>query len=210
MKCSVLSIVVPLVLASTLAQAADSDPQKGKTHFAVCQGCHGAEGQGNQESGAPSLTGQHDWYLIRQLQNFRDGIRGVHDDDAYGQLMASMAKTLPDEQAVKDVTAYIATLAPVSSSPTEAMGSVDKGRTIFSSCHTCHGQKGEGTEALGGPRLAGQHDWYLIRQLKNFKAGVRGAHEKDTYGQTMRSMAHALLSDDQAVKDVVTFIKTLP
>ena len=111
---------------------------------------------------------------------------------------------------MKDVTAYIATLAPVSSSPTEATGNVDKGRTIFSSCQTCHGEKGEGSEALGGPRLAGQHDWYLIRQLKNFKAGVRGVHEKDTYGQTMSSMAHALLPDDQEVKDVVTFINTLP
>jgi cytochrome c oxidase subunit 2 len=207
MKSSMLSIV--LILASTLTQAADSDPDKGKTHFAVCQGCHGAEGQGNQESGAPILAGQHGWYLIRQLQNFRDGIRGVHDDDAYGQLMASMAKTLPDEQAVKDVTAYIATMAPVSSSPTKATGNVDKGRTIFSSCQTCHGEKGEGSEALGGPRLGGQHDWYLIRQLKNFKAGVRGVHQKDTYGQTMSSMAHALLPDEQTIKDVVAYIETL-
>lgn len=208
MKSSMLSIV--LILASTLAQAATSDPGKGKIHFAICQGCHGAEGQGNQGSGPPSLSGQHGWYLIRQLQNFRDGIRGTHDDDAYGQLMASMAKTLPDEPAVKDVTAYIATLAPVLSSPTETTGNVDKGRTIFSSCQTCHGEKGEGSEVLGGPRLTGQHDWYLIRQLKNFKAGVRGVHEKDTYGQTMSSMAYALLPDDQAGKDVVAFIKTLP
>ncbi|MDH3672899.1 MAG: c-type cytochrome [Gammaproteobacteria bacterium] len=210
MKCSVLNIVVPLVLTSTLAQAADSDPEEGKTHFGVCQGCHGAAGQGNQESGAPSVSGQNSWYLIRQLENFRDGIRGAHDDDTYGQLMASMAKTLPDAQAVKNVTAYIATLTPVSSSPTEAVGNVAQGSIIFSSCQTCHGERGEGSEALGGPRLAGQHDWYLIRQLKNFKAGVRGVHEKDTYGQTMRSMAHALLADDQALKDVVTFIKTLP
>ncbi len=207
MKSSMLSIA--LILASTLTQAADSDPDKGKAHFAICQGCHGAEGQGNQELGAPSLAGQHGWYLIRQLQNFRHGIRGVHDDDAYGQPMASMAKTLPDEQAVKDVTAYIATLAPVSSSPTKATGNVDKGRTIFASCQTCHGEKGGGAKALGGPRLAGQHDWYLIRQLKNFKAGVRGVHEKDTYGQTMSSMAHALLPDEQTIKDVVAYIETL-
>lgn len=66
------------------------------------------ESQEIAKVGAPSLSGQHGWYLICQLQNFRDGIRGVHDDDAYGQLMASMAKTLPDEQAVKDVSAYIA------------------------------------------------------------------------------------------------------
>jgi cytochrome c oxidase subunit 2 len=205
-----LNIAMLLVLVPTLAPVAEAGSELGRTHFTICQGCHGAEGQGNQESGAPGLTGQHGWYLVRQLQNFRDGIRGVHDNDAYGQLMATMAKTLPNEQAIKDVTAYIATLTPASSSPTEATGSVDKGRTIFSSCQTCHGEKGEGSEALGGPRIAGQHDWYLIRQLQNFKAGVRGAHEKDTYGQTMSSMAHALLPDDQAVQDVVTFINTLP
>ena len=71
------------------------------------------------------------------------------------------------------------------------------------------GRRVGGTEALGGPGLGGQHDWYLSRQLKNFKAGVRGVHEKDTYGQTMSSMAHALPPDEQTIKDVVAYIETL-
>jgi cytochrome c oxidase subunit 2 len=59
---------------------------------------------------APKLTGIDDWYLERQLLNYRNGIRGSHADDALGLQMQSMAKTLKDEQAVKDIVAYIQSL----------------------------------------------------------------------------------------------------
>lgn len=35
-------------------------------------------------------------------------------------------------------------------------------------CATCHGQAGEGNQALGAPRLAGQDASYLERQIRNF------------------------------------------
>jgi len=56
--------------------------------------------------------------------------------------------------------------------------------------------------------LAGQSDWYLVRQLENYRAGVRGHVAADTYGQQMRAAA-AVLPDAQAVKDVVAYINTL-
>ena len=51
-----------------------------------------------------------DWYLARQLQNFKDGVRGAHSSDFYGFQMGLMATTLHDEQAIKDIIAYINTL----------------------------------------------------------------------------------------------------
>jgi cytochrome c oxidase subunit 2 len=51
-----------------------------------------------------------DWYLARQLQNFKDGIRGAHPTDYYGYQMGLMANVLQDEQAIKDLVAYINTL----------------------------------------------------------------------------------------------------
>jgi cytochrome c oxidase subunit 2 len=48
-----------------------------------------------------------DWYLKRQLQNFRQGLRGAHPQDFNGAQMALMARSLADEQAVNDVVAHI-------------------------------------------------------------------------------------------------------
>ena len=92
------------------AHAADGDAFKGEAFYAVCAGCHGADGMGLEAANAPRLQGQFDWYLIRQINNYRSGVRGVHKDDTYGASMRAMAGTLPNEQAVLDVVAYIATL----------------------------------------------------------------------------------------------------
>ena len=53
-----------------------------------------------------------DWYLVRQLGNFRQGIRGAHRQDFYGSQMATMADSLADERAINDIVAYINTLKP--------------------------------------------------------------------------------------------------
>jgi len=67
---------------------------------------------------------------------------------------------------------------------------------LLASCVACHGAQGLGDQALGAPRLAGQGEQYLTRQLQNFRAGRRGYAEQDQPGQQMRSMA-ASLSDTQ-------------
>lgn len=59
---------------------------------------------------APRLAGREAWYLIRQLQNFKAGIRGSHPDDVYGRQMAPMAQILADAQAIEDVAAYLSSL----------------------------------------------------------------------------------------------------
>jgi cytochrome c oxidase subunit 2 len=84
--------------------------EKGKTLFTTCTACHGADGAGNVQLGAPPLTLQPDWYVARQLGKFKAGIRGANPNDLRGAQMRPMAATLPDEQAVLDVVAYIGTL----------------------------------------------------------------------------------------------------
>ena len=59
---------------------------------------------------APRAAGMDDWYLVSQLQNFKDGIRGGHPQDRYGEQMAFMARTLVGDSAIDDVVAYINTL----------------------------------------------------------------------------------------------------
>lgn len=88
----------------------EGDAERGAQLYATCVACHGAEGKGNRELGAPSLLNQADWYLLTQLEKFRSGARGGDPRDTRGQEMAVFAKALADEQALKDVVAYIHSL----------------------------------------------------------------------------------------------------
>jgi cytochrome c553 len=47
--------------------------------------------------------------MLSQLKKFKSGVRGGANDTA-GAMMAGMANSLVDEQAMKDVVAYIRTL----------------------------------------------------------------------------------------------------
>lgn len=92
------------------AVEASGDPGRGQGYYAVCSACHGAQALGNEAMGAPPLTGLNDWYLLSSLKKFKAGIRGSGPGDALGSAMIGMASTLPDEQAILDVIAYIRSL----------------------------------------------------------------------------------------------------
>ncbi|MGH8221341.1 MAG: c-type cytochrome [Woeseiaceae bacterium] len=86
------------------------DSLRGRSLYASCGACHGAAGAGSESLGAPSLLVQNDWYLLTQLENYRLGARGFHPADVYGQQMRAAAELLPDDEAIRDVVAYISTL----------------------------------------------------------------------------------------------------
>jgi len=89
------------------------DLKNGSTQFnAVCSSCHESRAQGNQQMGAPSLTGIDPTYLERQVMAFRNGTRGADKDDRTGGLMRVGANMLPDTKSVHDVIAYINNLKP--------------------------------------------------------------------------------------------------
>jgi cytochrome c553 len=48
-----------------------------------------------------------------------------------------------------------------------------KGATLFKQCILCHGEKGDGNPAQKAPRISGQYDWYIVKQLEDIKAGRR-------------------------------------
>jgi cytochrome c oxidase subunit 2 len=79
-------------------------------YVSTCGTCHGPNGRGLQSTNAPGLKGMSDWYLVTQLKNFKQGIRGAHPQDMYGPQMALMSETLPDDRAINDLVAYINTL----------------------------------------------------------------------------------------------------
>jgi len=183
------------------------DLSAGQTSYAVCSACHGAAGEGNQLLNAPKLAGLQPWYLERQILNFKHGLRGVNPDDSYGAQMAPMAAMLTDDATINNVVSYIVSLPDVASTPTIS-GDTKRGEEIFTTCASCHGHAGQGIWSQNAPRLKGADDWYLARQLQNYRQGIRGAHPQDLYGKQMMLMS-IMLRDDQAIDDLVAYINTL-
>lgn len=194
----------------TYAQTAarpPGNPETGQALYALCSTCHGAQGEGNALLNAPRLAGQDNWYMKRQLQNYQRGLRGTHEADVFGAQMAPMAATLTDDAAIDNVLAYINTLPDTPVAGT-IDGDVEHGSDIFVTCETCHGTQGQGIWALNAPRLQGMNDWYLVRQLDNYRQGIRGAHPQDLYGKQMGFMAR-VVRDEQDINDLMAYINSL-
>jgi cytochrome c553 len=175
-------------------------------NFEYCTVCHGAGGNGNLAIHAPRIAGLEPWYIRNQLTAFRVGWRGGHASDAPGNEMRPVGQTLTPAE-VDGAIAYVGTFSPKPPAVTVS-GDVEHGRTLFAACAACHGPTGQGNEALHAPALAQRTDWYLVTQLQNYRAGLRGASADDPNGQQMRAMA-ASLPDDAAINDVVAYIDTL-
>jgi cytochrome c oxidase subunit 2 len=180
----------------------------GQQQFAVCASCHGQQGEGNQALNAPKLNGLQSWYIERQIKYYQQGVRGAHPDDQFGRQMAPMANMLTTDDAIRNVAAYISQL-PVTSPTASVSGDSSRGMSIYNSnCAACHGKDGQGSWATDAPAIAGMSDWYLVSQLHNFKASIRGAHSEDDYGEQMVSFSTAMRNEQQ-LNDVVSYLNSL-
>ena len=194
--------------AVTVAAATSGvSAEAGAALYTTCIACHGADGAGNQALNSPRIAGQSAWYLTNQLKGFKAGYRGSKPEDIYGMQMRPMSMTLADDQAIANVAAYITTLNGAVS-PATLDGNAEAGKGLYVTCVACHGADGIGNKALNSPSLVGLQDWYIVRQLKNFKGGIRGTHPEDIYGQTMYPMSMTL-ADEKAMKDVAAYIISL-
>ena len=196
-----------ILTVSGMQVYAAGDAAKGKARYAVCQACHGADGMGNKALNSPKIAGQETWYLERQLKNFKAGIRGTDPKDKYGMQMRPMALTLADDKSIRDMAAYVSSMPVEKTVVTTINGDLDAGKAAYVICQACHGSAGEGNKTLNSPRLAGLQDWYVARQLKNFKAGIRGTKSGDMFGMQMRPMAMSL-ANDEAINNVAAYIAT--
>lgn len=198
------TFLVTAMLQCSVAAAAE-EPVIPPDNLVYCTVCHGVQLKGNHVIQAPRLSGMAPWYVQRQLLAFSRGWRGTHEEDVYGMEMKPMAPVAPG--AIRDAVDYVAAVdseAP----PATVQGDAERGRAIYATCAACHAADGSGVEALGGPALTIANDWYLVRQLGNFKAGIRGSHPDDTFGAQMRAAAQ-VLPDDASIRDVVSYINSL-
>ena len=176
-------------------------PQK----FSHCVTCHGVELTGNRSVDAPNLSVLESWYVEQQLAAFTNQWRG-HAGDEHGMEMRPMAVALNDANRAEVVTF-------VASVPNRAVGATiigDRiaGEMVYGTCSVCHGARAEGNRDLNAPALAGQSDWYLVRQLEKYKSGIRGAAAGDISGAQMRAAA-GILMDATDIQNVVAYINSL-
>ena len=183
-----------------------TDSVAGPASLAACAACHGAELQGSRSLAAPNLSVLGVWYVERQLRNYKRGLRAPPGStNLPGRQMQPLAAVLDEAGIIR--AAQLVEVVPERLAPATVDGDAERGAALYRTCTVCHGARAEGNQALNAPRLAGQNDWYLVSQLRNYRAGVRGVHG-DIWGAQMRA-ATGVLVDDAAVLDVVAYINTL-
>ena len=77
-----------------------------KLYDSRCGACHGGKGWGNEALHTPKLNGIGDTYLIRQVENFQNGLRAANKGMDHGKQMAMMAKSVTAEE-LKDIATYL-------------------------------------------------------------------------------------------------------
>ena len=202
MKARQIGVIVLVVSGLVSFTANASDAEAGKTKSAACAACHGADG--NSVSPAwPSLAGQHASYLVKQLQDFKEGRR-------VDASMTGMATAL-SEADMKDIAAYYESQAPkpvafnadlLASGENIYRGGITE--TQMAACMGCHSPDGQGNGPAGWPSLRGQHSEYIVIQLQNFKNGTRA----NDAGGMMRNLVGRM--SEAEMKAVAAYVAGIP
>lgn len=137
----------------------------------ACIGCHGDKGNSDVLI-YPNLAKQHPEYIEKQLKHFKEGDRV---DPAMNNFSAPLT-----EQEIADLGAYFKnpTVTAKTGSvkkakgPVQVAGDVAAGKAKAATCAACHGNDGNALVPMY-PKIAGQHEAYLEKQLVEFKSGVR-------------------------------------
>lgn len=187
------SLIVALLAVSATASASEekkpahaepvvvkADPAKGAKLFTegdatrslpACVACHGEAGNSTIAVN-PKLAGQHEGYIVKQLNDFASPARTQ-------AIMSTYAKVMTDEDK-KNVGAYLAAQVQKPGAAKDK-DTVDLGKKIYRggiaeknvpACASCHGAGGAGVP-VQYPRLGGQHQDYTVAQLDLFRTEAR-------------------------------------
>lgn len=173
---SFFAALLALTAAATIAAGpaplvAKPDLVKGEASFAVCSGCHAADGN-SVIPGNPKLSQQHPEYIVKQLTEYKSGKRA-------NAIMQGLASALSEED-MRNI-AYWVTTKKVKPGFASDKALAAQGERIFrggiaergiTACAGCHGPTGAGIPAQY-PRIGGQHGEYTAAQLTYFRDGIR-------------------------------------
>jgi cytochrome c553 len=199
-----VAILALVLLAATPAYAGDTpieisqrisngNPVAGKDKSTLCQGCHGEFGISAMPN-IPNLAGQWGAYIMRSFRDFWAGSRS----DA---IMTDMAGTVTSNEDAFDISAYFASQSLMTFAPHK--NEEGKRLYIIYQCISCHGIDGQGQPGNNAmfPIIGGQHKEYLIKQLDEFRTGLR---ETDMSG-TMPILAQRMSAAEvEAIADYLS------
>jgi len=173
------------------------------TAVQVCSNCHGIDGN-SVSPNFPRLAAQQTAYLVSQLENFRSHGRS---DPAGFEYMWGLSHNLTDDQ-IKGLAEYFAKQVPQPNAVLDAKLTA-VGKEIYEKgvpdkeaapCMACHGPKAEGVANF--PRLAYQHQDYMVKQLQVFQ---RTDERPNT---PMTQIAHLLTN--QEMRSVAAYLQSFP
>ena len=171
------------IIPDSLARAADL--AAGKEKAELCVGCHGENGISQMEN-MPSLAGQLDQFLQWQLVYFRAGARK-------NEQMQPIVEQLSNED-IRNLGAYFASLPPPKAAEDKDPDLSKKGAQVAAGnrCASCHLDTYAGSKAAA--RIAGQREDYLVKALRDYKAGARSGGPQ----AAMAEVAHPLSDEEIA------------
>jgi cytochrome c553 len=103
MKTIVVTAVALMAVTAT-GTALAGDAAAGKAKFAVCAGCHGPTGAGNEALKYPKIAGLEPVYIVKQLKAYKAG----EVKTPMAATMTAMSAGL-SEADMENLAAYIAT-----------------------------------------------------------------------------------------------------
>ena len=198
-----IGLLLATSACAAIAQEAKPSPKpdlaKGQATAQVCAACHTSDGSRGSPA-YPILEGQHPEYLVKQLTEFKSGLR-------VNAIMTGMVAALsPDD--MKNVAAFYAG-KQAKSGFAKHKDLVALGEKIFRggiadrnipACAGCHSPDGAGIPSQY-PRLAGQHAEYTEAQLVAFRSGARK--------NSIPMMGVAAKLNDREIKAVADYITGL-
>ena len=173
------------------------------TALQVCSNCHGVDGN-SASPNFPRLAGQQPAYVVAQLEHFRGHQRSDPEGFEY---MWGISHRLTDDQ-IKGLADYFAKQVPTPNVVVDERR-VAAGKEIFEKgipakemppCKVCHGERAQGRATF--PRLAWQHQDYLVKQLKVFR------ETEGRPGTPMKQVTHLLTN--QEMRAVAGYLQSFP
>lgn len=140
----------------------------------VCAACHGVDGNSTDPAN-PKLAGMDQEYLLRQLRAFAAGKRR-------DETMSAIITTI-DPRDFATLAAYYGKQKPLPGKVLDTQLAA-KGKVLYEdgntdsgvpACAGCHQPDGLGNARF--PRVAGQHQAYLLKQLNDYKSGRRATDQ---------------------------------
>jgi cytochrome c553 len=166
-----------------------------------CARCHDGGGLGTHGALVPVLSGQHENYLRRALQEYAQGTRP-------SGIMEPVADEL-SPQDINALAAHFSAATPVKGTSPTDIESIARGENLATGgdnargvppCLACHSNNGSSMF----PRLAGQNAAYIAGQLRLWRDGGR---DRTPWGKIMSVVAKRL--DEQQIDAVAAYFASL-